>query len=75
MPEPDFLTPADNDSAIDFLFLQEQFRQSNPHLGRPDGDMQGNVRDDGFDDGDEGEQPMVGERLVVRFQDSSSNVM
>ncbi|HLQ90378.1 MAG TPA: DUF4167 domain-containing protein [Xanthobacteraceae bacterium] len=40
---------------------QEQFRQSNPNLGRPDGDMQGNVRDDGFDDGDEGEQPMVSE--------------
>jgi len=40
---------------------QEQFRQSNPHLGRPDGDMQGNVRDDGFDEGDEGEQPMVSE--------------
>src|SRR3954466_13407806 len=27
---------------------QEQFRQSNPNLGRPDGDIQGSIRDDVF---------------------------
>jgi len=40
---------------------QEQFRQSNPNLGRPDGDIQGSIRDDVFDEGDDGEQPMVSE--------------
>src|SRR5215475_942657 len=38
---------------------QEQFRQNNPHLGRPDSDSQGSVRDDMFDEGDDGEQPQV----------------
>src|SRR5207248_11698790 len=38
---------------------QEQFRQNNPHLGRSDSEMQGGGRDDMFDEGDDGEQPMV----------------
>jgi hypothetical protein len=40
---------------------QEQFRQNNPHLARSDADMQGGARDDSFEDGDEGEQPMISE--------------
>src|SRR5262245_25982186 len=39
---------------------QEQFRQNNPHLVRPENDVQGGARDDGFDDEDEG-QPIVGD--------------
>src|SRR5262245_58564696 len=38
---------------------QEQFRQSNPHLGRTDGDLQNGARDEMYDEGDEGEQPVV----------------
>src|SRR5262245_22853836 len=40
---------------------QEQFRQNNPHLGRPDSDLQGTNRDELFDEGDDGEQPVVSE--------------
>jgi hypothetical protein len=32
---------------------QEQFRQANPHLARPDNEMPGGARDDVFDDGDD----------------------
>ena len=39
---------------------QEQFRQNNPHLARPENEIS-NARDDGFDDGDdEGQTPVVG---------------
>lgn len=39
---------------------QEQFRQQNPQLNRPETDMRSDMRDDAFDDGDEesgGNQP------------------
>jgi hypothetical protein len=32
---------------------QEQFRQNNPHFSRPDNELPGGARDDGFDDGDD----------------------
>src|SRR6188474_1909173 len=32
---------------------QEQFRQQNPHLNRPETDMRSDTRDDTFNDGDE----------------------
>jgi hypothetical protein len=38
---------------------QEQFRQNNPHLARPENEMPNGARDDGFDDGDD-EQPSIG---------------
>src|SRR5438876_6608404 len=38
----------------------EQFRQNNPHLARPDNEMQ-NARDSALEDGDEdGQQPLAG---------------
>jgi hypothetical protein len=39
---------------------QEQFRQNNPHLPRPENDMPSGARDDGFDDddGDDGQPSM-----------------
>src|SRR5882757_8588196 len=41
---------------------QEQFRQNNPHLPRPENDTPGGARDDGFDDddGDDAQQSMTG---------------
>jgi hypothetical protein len=40
---------------------QEQFRQANPHLPRPENDMPSGARDDGFDDddGDDAQQSMT----------------
>jgi len=40
---------------------QEQFRQNNPHLPRPENDTPGGARDDGFDDdeGDDAAQSMT----------------
>src|SRR5207249_5259774 len=39
---------------------QEQFRQNNPHLARPEGDIPAGARDDAFDDADDdGQQPMT----------------
>jgi hypothetical protein len=37
---------------------QEQFRQNNPHLARPENETPNGARDDGFDDGDD-EQPSM----------------
>src|ERR1700726_653660 len=39
---------------------QEQFRQNNPHLPRPENDIPSGARDDGFDDddGDDGQPSM-----------------
>ena len=40
---------------------QEQFRQQNPHLNRPETDMRGDMRDDTFDDEEPSDQqPMQG---------------
>jgi hypothetical protein len=39
---------------------QEQFRQNNPHLARPENDMPAGARDDDFDDGDEDQPGMQG---------------
>src|SRR5262245_11285669 len=39
---------------------QEQFRQNNPHLARPEGEMQGAARDESFDDEDDGQQSQIG---------------
>ena len=39
---------------------QEQFRQNNPHLSRPENEMPNGARDDGFDDGDDDAQPAIG---------------
>jgi len=40
---------------------QEQFRQNNPHLSRPENETPIGARDDGFDDSDdEGQQPSMG---------------
>jgi hypothetical protein len=42
---------------------QEQFRQNNPHLPRPEGEIQG-ARDDAFEEGsdDDGQQPTGGDQ-------------
>jgi Domain of unknown function (DUF4167) len=39
---------------------QEQFRQNNPHLARPENETPAGARDDGFDDGDDEGQPAIG---------------
>jgi len=39
---------------------QEQFRQNNPHLARPEGEIQAGARDDSFDEEDDGQQPQIG---------------
>src|SRR5215813_5203268 len=39
---------------------QEQFRQNNPHLARPENETPAGARDDGFDDGDDDAQPAIG---------------
>jgi hypothetical protein len=39
---------------------QEQFRQNNPHLSRPENEVPSGARDDGFDDGDDDAQPGIG---------------
>jgi len=39
---------------------QEQFRQNNPHLARPENEMSAGARDDAFDDEDEGQQQPMG---------------
>jgi hypothetical protein len=39
---------------------QEQFRQNNPHLARPENDTPNGARDDGFDEGDDDAQPAIG---------------
>jgi hypothetical protein len=39
---------------------QEQFRQNNPHLSRPENEMPTGARDDGFEEGDDDTQPSVG---------------
>jgi hypothetical protein len=44
---------------------QEQFRLANPHLARPEGEVQAGARDDAFDDGDgddDGQQPAIGDQ-------------
>jgi hypothetical protein len=38
---------------------QEQFRQNNPHLARPENETPVGARDDGFDDGDDDGQPAM----------------
>jgi len=39
---------------------QEQFRQNNPHLARPENEMQTGARDEAFDEEDDGQQQPMG---------------
>ena len=39
---------------------QEQFRQNNPHLSRPENESPAGARDDAYEDGDDDGQPTVG---------------
>jgi uncharacterized protein DUF4167 len=39
---------------------QEQFRQNNPHLARPENEVPTGARDDGFDEGEDDAQPAIG---------------
>jgi hypothetical protein len=41
---------------------QEQFRQANPHLARPEGEVQQGARDEAFEEGDDDGQPTVGDQ-------------
>ena len=45
---------------------QEQFRQSQPYYQPSSGEQRGNVPDDGYDDGDDGDQPSIGEPFAPR---------
>ena len=39
---------------------QEHLRQTQPYFAQQGGDMRGNMADDGYDDGDGDDQPMIG---------------
>ena len=39
---------------------QEQFRQNNPHLSRPENESPAGARDDAYEDGDDDGQPTIG---------------
>jgi hypothetical protein len=39
----------------------EQFRQNNPHLARTENDLPGGARDDAYEDGEDDQQPTVGD--------------